>query len=267
MATERHELDRPAFYALASGGWRDLVTLLHPPYTAWHLSYVALGAAAAPTLHADRLGAALGAFFLAVGVSAHALDELQRPPAADRAVARRTLIALAVVGLAGAVAIGVVGSDRRLAAARRRSSCSARCSSLAYNLELAGGRFHTDVWFALAWGGFPAFTGYFAQTLTIRARRRARGGRLLPAERRPAPPEHAGARVATAHGVGHRRAAAHRWDRGGAHEGTARRAARGRPVGAVDRGRAARRRAGGGQAVSRNIDGWPTRVTPDDGSA
>jgi hypothetical protein len=38
----------------------------------------------------------------------------------------------------------------------------------AYNLELAGGRFHNDLWFALAWGGFPAFTGYFAQTLTIR---------------------------------------------------------------------------------------------------
>ncbi|HXO09764.1 MAG TPA: hypothetical protein VN880_17105, partial [Solirubrobacteraceae bacterium] len=37
----------------------------------------------------------------------------------------------------------------------------------AYNLELAGGRFHTDLWFALAWGGFPAFTGYFAQTLSI----------------------------------------------------------------------------------------------------
>ena len=45
MATERRRLDRPAFYALAGGGWRDLATLLHPPYTAWHLSYVALGAA------------------------------------------------------------------------------------------------------------------------------------------------------------------------------------------------------------------------------
>ena len=36
---------RPAFYALAPGGWRDYVTLLHPPYTLWHLSYVAIGAA------------------------------------------------------------------------------------------------------------------------------------------------------------------------------------------------------------------------------
>src|SRR2546423_6063514 len=67
---------RPAFYALRPGGWRDVVTLLHPPYTAWNLSYVAIGAAAAPQVHLDRLGAALGAFFLAVGVSAHAPDQL-----------------------------------------------------------------------------------------------------------------------------------------------------------------------------------------------
>jgi ABC-type branched-subunit amino acid transport system permease subunit len=39
---------------------------------------------------------------------------------------------------------------------------------IAYNLELAGGRFHNDMWFALAWGGFPAFTGYFANALTVR---------------------------------------------------------------------------------------------------
>jgi hypothetical protein len=38
----------------------------------------------------------------------------------------------------------------------------------AYNLELARGRFHNDTWFALAWGGFPAFTGYFVNSLEIR---------------------------------------------------------------------------------------------------
>ena len=37
-----------------------------------------------------------------------------------------------------------------------------------YNLEILGGRFHSDVWFALAWGGFPAFTGYFVNALTVR---------------------------------------------------------------------------------------------------
>src|SRR5882757_3925117 len=94
MATKPRSLERPAFYALASGGWRDLVTLLHPPYTAWHLSYVALGAAVAPTIDTGRLVATLGAFFLAVGVSAHALDELNGRPL-QTTLRRRTLIGLA----------------------------------------------------------------------------------------------------------------------------------------------------------------------------
>src|SRR4249919_1538210 len=101
-------LRRPAFYALRGGGWRDLVTLLHPPYTAWHLSYVALGAAAAPEFHAVRLWAALGAFFLAVGVASHALDELRGHPLRTN-LSDRTLAALAVTGLVGAVAIGIAG--------------------------------------------------------------------------------------------------------------------------------------------------------------
>src|SRR6266508_1481555 len=92
------ELGTPAFYALRGGGWRDLVTILHPPYTAWHLSYVALGAAAAPVLHADRLVAALGAFFLAVGVSAHALDELNGRPLGT-SLSDGALRGLAAVGL------------------------------------------------------------------------------------------------------------------------------------------------------------------------
>src|ERR671937_930596 len=90
---------RPAFYALSPGGWRDVVTVLHPPYTAWHLSYVALGAAAAPTLHPVRLWAALGAFFLAVGVAAHALDELNGRPLRTQ-LADGLLVGLAGAGLA-----------------------------------------------------------------------------------------------------------------------------------------------------------------------
>src|SRR3954467_13329614 len=102
-------LRRPAFYALRPGGWRDLLTLLHPPYTAWHLSYVALGAAAAPELHGDRLVATLAAFFLGVGVCAHALDELSGRPLGTR-LSDGVLIGLAAVALAGAVAVGIVGA-------------------------------------------------------------------------------------------------------------------------------------------------------------
>jgi hypothetical protein len=167
MDTERRKLDRPAFYALASGGWRDLVTLLHPPYTAWHLSYVVMGAAVAPTLHVGRLVATVGAFFLAVGVSAHALDELAGRPL-QTTLRRRTLIGLGAAGLAGAVGIGVAGAIV-VSPVLAPLVLIGALLVLGYNLELVGGRLHTDFWFAIAWGGFPAFTGYFAQTLTITA--------------------------------------------------------------------------------------------------
>jgi len=79
----------PAYYAAPSKGLaRDLRALLHPPYTAWHLSYVALGAAAAPHLDGGRLGASVLAFFFAVGLSAHALDELSGRPLATRIPSR-----------------------------------------------------------------------------------------------------------------------------------------------------------------------------------
>ena len=157
---------RPAFYALSPGGWRDLVTLLHPPYTAWHLSYVALGAAVAPAFHWYRLGAALGAFFLAVGISAHALDELEGRPLRTR-LSRRVLIGLAVGGLAGAVAIGVLGAVI-VSPLLVPLVIVGGLLVPAYNLELGGGRFHSDWWFAAAWGAFPAFTGYFVQGFEVR---------------------------------------------------------------------------------------------------
>jgi len=40
----------------------------------------------------------------------------------------------------------------------------------AYNLELAGGRFHSDLWFAIGWGAFPAFTGWFVNAETVALR-------------------------------------------------------------------------------------------------
>ena len=97
---------RPAFYALERGGWRDYVTLLHPPYTLWHLSFVAVGAALAPQFHLDRLVWALVAFFLALGIAAHALDELKGRPLRTR-IPSRMLVAIAVVSLALACAVGV----------------------------------------------------------------------------------------------------------------------------------------------------------------
>ena len=151
---------RPAHYALAPGSWRDYVTILHPPYTLWHLSYVVIGAALSPTLHLDRLGGALLAFFLAVGVGAHALDEFKGHPLRTK-LPDRILIAAAVVSISVAVALGIIGSiaiDPWLLVFTGMGGFIV----VAYNLELFGGRFHTNFWFAAAWGAFPMLTAYWA---------------------------------------------------------------------------------------------------------
>lgn len=166
MVDPQPEVERPAFYALRSGGWRDLITLLHMPYTAWHLSYVALGAAAAPVFHTGRMLVVLAAFLLAVGISAHALDELHGRPL-QTTLPRWTLIALALGSLAGAVAIGVVAAIDVSPLIVPLVAVGALLVP-AYNLELFGGRFHNALVFALGWGAFPAFTGYFFEDLVVR---------------------------------------------------------------------------------------------------
>ena len=157
---------RPAFYALEAGGWRDYLTLLHPPYTLWHLSYVVIGAALAPTLPVERLLWGLAAFFLALGVGAHALDELNGRPLRT-AIPDRILVALAAVSIGGAAAIGLAAA---LAWTPLLLPFVAFGTFIvaAYNLELFGGRFHSDRWFALAWGAFPVLTSYVGAAEAVR---------------------------------------------------------------------------------------------------
>jgi hypothetical protein len=154
------EAGRSAFYALSPGGWRDYVTLLHPPYTAWHLSYVAIGAALTPAFAWDRFLLTLAAFFLAVGVGAHALDELSGRPLNTR-IPQSVLVTLAVVSIAGAIALGVLGAFT-MTPWLVPFILAGGFIVVAYNLELLGGRFHGDFWFALAWGAFPLVTAYYA---------------------------------------------------------------------------------------------------------
>lgn len=156
---------RPAFYSLRPGGWRDLVTVLHPPYTAWNLTNVCFGAAAAAQIHTDRFIATLVAFFLAVGISAHTLDELNGRPLKTE-LSDRTLISLAVVSLAGAIGIGIAGCFI-VSATLAPFVVVGGFFVLAYNLELFGGRFHTDFWLAFAWAAFPALTSWWVNTLSL----------------------------------------------------------------------------------------------------
>src|SRR6266550_3094899 len=154
-ATEGPRVERvsvaPAFYALLGGGWRDYWTLLHPPYTLWHLSYVVLGAALAPMPNPRIVAGALLAFFLAVGIAAHSFDELQGRPLGTR-IPSRVLVALGLLGLIGAVGLGVVAAAM-LGPWLLAIVAVGALLVISYGLEIP--IVHSDIGFALAWGGFP----------------------------------------------------------------------------------------------------------------
>lgn len=157
----------PAFYAAGRSGWRAWVTLLHLPYTAWHLAYVVVGGCLAAEVAWGRLGLTVLAFALAMGIGAHALDELHGRPL-QTTIPARALVAAAIVSVGIAAAIGLAVAARTTWWLVAAVIVGAALVPL-YNLELLGGRLHTDAGFALAWGAFPVLTAYLAQTGTIRA--------------------------------------------------------------------------------------------------
>jgi hypothetical protein len=156
--------ERSAFYSVGrgTGGLGDWLTLLHPPYTLWHLSYVAIGAAVMPDLVLWRLAGTLLAFFLAVGIGAHALDELHGRPLGT-GISSGLLTAAAVVSITAAMVLGLLYGGWKLLP----FVIVGGVLVYAYNLELLGGVLHSDVWFAVAWGAFPVLVGAYAQHWTL----------------------------------------------------------------------------------------------------
>jgi ubiquinone/menaquinone biosynthesis methyltransferase len=140
-----------AFYALRPGGLRDYWTLLHPPYTLWHLSYVLLGAALAPMPDPRIVVGALLAFFLGVGLASHAFDELQGRPLGTR-IPAGVLLAMGSFALIGAVALGVLAASM-LGPWFLLLVAVGAALVISYGLEIP--IVHSDIGFALAWGGFP----------------------------------------------------------------------------------------------------------------
>jgi hypothetical protein len=113
----------------------------------------------------ERLAATLVAFGLAVGVAAHALDELRGRPLRT-SIRSGALAAAAVVTLVAAAGLGAAGIER-VGWGLAPFIAVGVLLVAGYNLELWGGWLHNDVTFAAAWGAFPVLTAYYAQTGTL----------------------------------------------------------------------------------------------------
>ena len=164
-----------AWYARHGGKLGELCTTLHLPYTSMVLSYVLIGAALSPTMFADRLAFTLLAYFLGLGFSAHALNELNARHWGT-SLSRADLQVAFLLPLLGALAIGLYGVD----VLYKVSNGSLLPPSIlsvfialeifflfAYNANYENGRFHSDVEFAFAWAFLPFLTSYYVHSLAM----------------------------------------------------------------------------------------------------
>jgi hypothetical protein len=154
---------QPAFYARTGSRSNDLISLLHVPYTLWHLSYVAIGSALVPDLDWRVLAGTLLAFAFGLGVGAHALDEAKSRPLGT-GFSDRALWALGATAMAVSIAIAAVGA---LEVSPWVLAWAAAGVLLAVGYALEWPILHTDAGFAFAWGAFPVVVGYWAQAETV----------------------------------------------------------------------------------------------------
>jgi hypothetical protein len=156
--------DRRSYYARGGSMWNDLTSLLHPPYTVWHLSYVAIGAGLAAELDVVRLIGTLSAFAFGLGITAHAFDEVHSRPLGT-SFSDAALWALGAAGLVGVAVVTVLGA---IMVSPWVAAWAAVGVLLATGYSLEWSRLlHSDPGFALAWGSFPVVVGYWAQTESI----------------------------------------------------------------------------------------------------
>ena len=143
--------------------------MLHLPYTGMVLAFVALGAALAPSISWPVLWATLGAYFLALGIGAHFLDQL--PGMGSNYVRHWPTWALGLVGglgVAAGVAIGVAGAFLRLGPGFLLVVAAQGTVAVGYPLAPKfAGVLHRDSVFAVSWGSLPFLTSFYAQSRTI----------------------------------------------------------------------------------------------------
>jgi hypothetical protein len=157
---------KPSWYSSKNAGAvSDFINLLHPPYTLWHLSYVLIGIAMSPVIFLGRSVAVLVAFFLGLGLGAHALDETMGNPLRTR-ISKRRLYFVGFVSLSVAILIGIYYVVE-LSILILPFVAIESFFAVAYNLEVFEKRFHTDIVFALSWGSIPFLTGYFVNSLSF----------------------------------------------------------------------------------------------------
>lgn len=160
-----------AWYAKRGGKARELYTILHLPYTSMVLSYVLIGASLSPSLHFDRLILTLAAYFLGLGLSAHALNELHARHWGET-LSRSELTTIFIVPLVAALIIGGYGVAVMYGSSRPYTAV-VLCvfiileTFFLFVYNLGHSKFHSDLAFAFSWAALPCIISYYVNSLTL----------------------------------------------------------------------------------------------------
>ncbi|MFH0904258.1 MAG: hypothetical protein V1854_03610 [Methanobacteriota archaeon] len=160
---------RQTWYAAEGSKLAEFWTILHLPYTAMSLSFLAVGFGIAGVQRWDVFALVMVAYFLGLGIAAHAFDQLPGQGSSYvKYLTPRELRSMGVAAVSAAVMIGVLLMVKLAAWHLLWIIPLQTFFVVAYPYaKFAKGFFHNDIWFAVSFGYIPVMAGYYINTLTL----------------------------------------------------------------------------------------------------
>lgn len=157
------------WYQLEGSKFKELWTILHIPYTFMALSFLAIGFSISKPVNYTVLVGVLIAYFMGLGISAHAFDQLPGMGSSYvNFLTEKELLSLGVVSLIISLGLGTYFIINWQAWHMVWLMPLQGFFAVAYPVaKLFKGFFHTDFWFAVGFGFMPVVIGYYANTLTL----------------------------------------------------------------------------------------------------
>lgn len=148
--------------------FRAFVGILFLPYTGMCVSFAIIGSLLSHLIFWDRVAAIFIIYFLSVGFSAHAADNLgsRKTRPWGNYFTRSELIVMTISGISVAYLIGIYYMIQSVPLLWPIAIAEG-FFLVAYNFELFNGFFHNNKWFAISWGSLPLLAGYVIQTNSI----------------------------------------------------------------------------------------------------
>jgi hypothetical protein len=148
--------------------FRAFIGMLFLPYTGMCISFTIIGSMLSESIAWDRVLSIFIIYFLALGVSAHAADNLgsKKIKPWGNFFSIFELRLMVIGGLSVSYILGIYYIITFVPLLLIIAIIEG-FFLFAYNFELFNGLFHNNFWFAVSWGGLPLLAGFVIQTNSI----------------------------------------------------------------------------------------------------